>query len=527
MKRNLPVTETEHQLGERKRIVSTTNLKGQITYANPDFMEIAGFDWQELEGKAHNVVRHPDMPPAAFQNLWDTLKAGNPWMGIVKNRCKNGDFYWVDAYVTPIYDKHAVIGYQSVRVTPDSLFKERAERLYKRLNAGKNPFSKLAYLGMRGKIFAAMASLTVLLTGALLVLGKPDPVVPLVLLGSGLLLSAGFAQGLTAGLRKAAQASRVHSDNPVANLVYGDGLDEIAQLRTAQIMLEAKLRTVVGRISDASRQLTANADQASSQAEQTLLRANSQQQELQQAASAIHEMAATVQEVASNTVTTADTSLKVRAETNHGREVIHTAAQNIDRLSQELTNAAATIEALQNQSLQIGAVLDVIRTIAEQTNLLALNAAIEAARAGEHGRGFAVVADEVRSLANRTQESTGEINDIIEKLQTDASSAVQSMSQGCDTAGETARSTQEAVASLTSISHHIDTISDMATQIATATEQQSAVAEEINRNTANISQAAEQTSLSAQQSSENSRELLNLVADLHCMTKQFGEKKIG
>jgi len=139
MKKNLPVSNSEKTFADDANILSTTNLKGAITYVNPDFVDISGFDEDELIGKSHNMVRHPDMPPAAFKDLWQTVKSGESWMGVVKNRCKNGDYYWVNAYVSPIVKDGEICEYQSVRSKASAEEIRRAEKLYARLNAGKLP----------------------------------------------------------------------------------------------------------------------------------------------------------------------------------------------------------------------------------------------------------------------------------------------------------------------------------------------------------------------------------------------------
>lgn len=137
--KNYPVTGKERDYSPDIRIISTTDLKGILTYSNDDFKQVSGFTEEELVGKNHNVVRHPDMPPAAFADLWTTVKAKKPWMGIVKNRCKNGDHYWVNAYVTPLFENNEICGYQSVRTKPQKDQIERAERFYNKINSGKNP----------------------------------------------------------------------------------------------------------------------------------------------------------------------------------------------------------------------------------------------------------------------------------------------------------------------------------------------------------------------------------------------------
>ncbi|MDH5395017.1 MAG: PAS domain-containing protein, partial [Gammaproteobacteria bacterium] len=137
MKKNLPITNTEIFLNDKNVITSTTDVKGSIVYVNEDFLDISGFSEDELLGENHNIVRHPGMPPAAFADLWSTIKAGKSWMGLVKNRCKNGNFYWVDAFVTPVTKNGEISGYESTRVKPLKLLTQRAECLYKKMSSGK------------------------------------------------------------------------------------------------------------------------------------------------------------------------------------------------------------------------------------------------------------------------------------------------------------------------------------------------------------------------------------------------------
>jgi len=174
MRNNQPVTQRENKMGQHNILVSRTDLKGRITYANRAFCEIAGFTEAELLGKAHNIVRHPDMPPAAFQDLWDTLAAKKPWTGVVKNRCKNGDYYWVLANVSPEYDKHGkVIGYLSVRTAPSAASIASAEKLYRDVNAGiaKLPSTLESGMLQRIKLRTVMLLMAVVASVSLLVLG--------------------------------------------------------------------------------------------------------------------------------------------------------------------------------------------------------------------------------------------------------------------------------------------------------------------------------------------------------------------
>ena len=235
----------------------------------------------------------------------------------------------------------------------------------------------------------------------------------------------------------------------------------------------------------------------------------------------MNEMTATVQEVASHAAHAAEAATSARDEAQGGQRVVSANIDAIQRLADEVMQTAELINRLAEDSNAIGTVLDVIRGIAEQTNLLALNAAIEAARAGEQGRGFAVVADEVRTLAQRTQESTSEIQDMIERLQAGARNAVEAMEKGRAGAESSVRQAVTAGESLQAINQAVAAISDMNLQIATAAEEQSAVAEEINRNITTINMVADETAVGAEQTAEASQELARLAMNLQRIVSQF------
>jgi methyl-accepting chemotaxis protein len=255
--------------------------------------------------------------------------------------------------------------------------------------------------------------------------------------------------------------------------------------------------------------------------EQTSAGVSNQKQETEMVASAITEMTATVQEVASNAEGASRAAADADNEAKEGNQVVNSTVQAITALAREIEDSSAVIEKLKGDSENIGTVLDVIKGIAEQTNLLALNAAIEAARAGEQGRGFAVVADEVRTLAQRTQQSTAEIEGLIDALQGGAEQAVSVMTQSRDRAGATVEKAQHAGQSLSSITQAVETILQMNTQIATASEEQSAVSEEIQRNVVNIQTISEETSMGAEQTSSASAELARLGEQLQALVGQF------
>ena len=297
--------------------------------------------------------------------------------------------------------------------------------------------------------------------------------------------------------------------------------DEIGDLGNNFNAFIAKLQGIIGEIAGATSQLAAASEEMAAITEQTSSGVENQKNETIQVASAITEMTATVQEVANNAESASSSAADADSEAKAGNEVVTLTVQAITELAQEVERSATVIEKLKGDSENIGTVLDVIKGIAEQTNLLALNAAIEAARAGEQGRGFAVVADEVRTLAQRTQESTAEIENLINALQTGAEEAVTVMSQSRERAGSTVEQAIHAGESLSSITRAVGTILQLNTQIATAAEEQTSVSEEINRNVINIQNISEQTATGAEQTASASGELARLGEQLQSLVGQF------
>lgn len=526
MKKNLPISGVENDFSPDLHIVSTTDLKGITTSVNPDFKTISGFSDEELIGKSHNVVRHPDMPPAAFADLWATIKQGKPWMGIVKNRCKNGDHYWVDAYVTPIVEDGQVMGYQSVRSKPDKVHVENADKLYKLINKGI-PFLQQqrdkVRVGLMGKIYFAFLC-ALIPPMAILALLPVSKLTALLLASFATMIGGVVAAKLVARpWEQTSKASREIFDNAVARHVYVGRDDELGQLQLVIKALQSQLGTVVWRIDAAVDELDDIATSTAAAVEQTNVGIYAQQSETEQAATAMNEMSATVQEVAQNTAEAAKAAHEADVVAKEGALAATESICGIDALVDEVEQAAEVIRDLEQESNSVGAVLDVIRGIAEQTNLLALNAAIEAARAGEAGRGFAVVADEVRTLAYRTQEATAEIDGMIARLQEEARGAVQAMEKAQGSAKINAEQVETLAESLGNIAGAVKNINDMNTQIATAAEEQTAVSDEINRNIVNISSCAEQTTVVAQDTGQTMRKLIDETSHLHAVVQQFSK----
>ncbi len=525
MRQNLPITGKNYDYAASQRIVSTTDTKGRITYINEDFITISGFSKEELLGKAHNIVRHPDMPSVAYEDLWYTIKTGKPWMGMVKNRCKNGDHYWVDAFVTPMYENDEIIGYQSVRVKPSQKHIDSAEKFYKQIEEKNDPlFSKIKY-GLMGKVF--LSSILAVTVGSLmyylltaLYTSNTHLIFPLSCIAM-LVAHFYFAKTIAKPWQHAANEASEMIDDAVAQQVYTERHDELGKLQLAIHMQKSKLEAVIWRIGDASDQLKSSVEASVVTVSQTEQNMDKQNREIEHLATAMNEMTATVHEIAQNTNNTADATQHADNQVVEGKGVVEKTIQYINGLANEVENAVAEINTLANDSNEIGTIVEVITDIAEQTNLLALNAAIEAARAGEQGRGFAVVADEVRTLASRTQSATQEIQGMISKLQSSADSAVKVMESGQEAATQAVAKAGTAGKSLDSITSAVNTITQMSTQIATAAEEQSAVSEEINRNVIHISELSEQTLNGSQMISSSSNNVDKEVVRLENLVKQF------
>jgi len=494
MRNNQPVLNDEYELTDDDVILSTTDLKGRITYVNQNFLDVSGFSCDELKSKAHNIVRHPDMPEAAFQDLWDTIQAGKSWMGLVKNRCKNGVFYWVHAIATPIVRGGKIVEYQSVRYKPSRVNINRAEKIYKAINKGKMPLSfRLP------KISMFLKSLLVSIFSFLPVIG-----VVFFIQGSEYLLAASIAVALgivTVGqyfvfrrMKSALKYARGFINNDLLEHICTGARDETSTFILAIKMLETQVKAITARIDDSLDQLHGVAEDLSNAVKLTEQGVNYQCSETKTLKTSLGNMLIAAEKISENAQHAVEEALKADDSAKRGCTIVGNTIRSINTLAEQVENSTAVVQQLANDSNGIGAIVDVIKAVAEQTNLLALNAAIEAARAGEQGRGFAVVADEVRSLASRTQSSTTEIEEMIHRLQQTAGSAVETMGKGKKIAQQTVDTVLEADNALTAISSAVNQIKDMNSEIASAAEEQTNVMQTIESTVETFDEIGELTS---------------------------------
>jgi len=491
MRINEPVTQREFTIGANATLMSTTDLQGNITYANEAFVQVSGFSREELIGQPHNLVRHPDMPREAFADMWDTLRQGQAWSALVKNRRKNGDHYWVRANATPVHRGGQLVGYMSVRTTPLRAEVEAAEALYQRFREGRARGLRfchglvlrrgaLAWMSWGSRISVAWR-LRLALTALFLAGGAGWLAAgvswPLALAGIGAqamvwLLMMGLLQAQV--VRPLAlvlgEAEHVASGLALSPDELGR-VDEIGRLQRALhqagLNLKALLDDVQVRatqVADASSEIAAGNDDLSARTEQAA--AN-----LQETAASMEQFSTSIQHNAESAVRAARQAGLASTATQQGGDAV--------------SRVVSTMQHINQSSQRMTDIIGVIDGLAFQTNILALNAAVEAARAGEQGRGFAVVAGEVRSLAQRSATAAREIRELIAQGRSGVESGVALVSS----AGRMLADSQRQVVE----------VSTLIDDIGTVTTEQAGAVSQVNEAVSQLDQMTQQNAAMVEQ----------------------------
>ncbi|WP_422845926.1 methyl-accepting chemotaxis protein [Acidovorax sp. M2(2025)] len=424
MRVNLPVTSQEYAFPKGATLVSTTDLKGRILYCNPSFIEVSGYRREELLGQPHNMIRHPDMPEEAFRDLWDTIERGIPWSAPVKNRRKDGSFYWVMANVTPLMQGDQPTGYMSVRTEATREQIDAAERLYRQMRAEKEAGRRVHALheaqpvnnhplhragralrpGPLGRIvLCTLLPVAASWGAAALVAAAPGWIAGAAWLGVvvlALAMAVYLHRSTVAPMEEMLRWANRMAAGDLTQKITATRKGVVGQLQKALAQLNVNLLSIVRDARHESEHMQDSTREIAQGNQDLSLRTEAQASNLEQTAAAMDEITGTVQQ----TVESARQATQLATQ----------ASEVAERSSQAVDGVASTMQQIQAASGRISEITQLIDSIAFQTNLLALNAAVEAARAGEQGRGFAVVASEVRNLSHRTLAAAKEIRQLID-----------------------------------------------------------------------------------------------------------------
>ncbi|CAM3573327.1 Aerotaxis receptor [Vibrio aerogenes CECT 7868] len=503
---------------DKDSLISTTTPSSHITYCNEDFCQISGFTEEELLDEPHNVIRHPDMPKAAFAQLWDYIQSGKSWMGMVKNKCKEkGNYYWVSAFVTPIKNENGeVYEYQSVRTQPSDEQINRATSLYAKMQRNKATVKRFSWLNCASAL--VILQLIVLLTGFLNL--APSSLI----LGSGcvvMLLLALSLFKLRSRLNQVQQQAKSNYDNQLMEQPYTGHCDDLSPVELALIMKKAELRAVTARAGETSESLLISAEEERANRQVMAQKLTEQTSATEAMSVSADQMLHSIDDVSDQAKQSSSFARDAEQMAAIGINTIQETVKTTENLSHILNASHQSLEKLHADVDGIQAILGLIQEVAEQTNLLALNAAIEAARAGESGRGFAVVADEVRGLSEKTRNSVDEIRHKIEILQTTVQEASRHMQSGQTTSENCVNMSYKSNEAFQAIVNDLKAISEQSTNTSHAIVEQVQVTQGISEHVHRMKHTISETQRLSDSSVERTDMLVTQMESLQRLIRQF------
>ncbi len=513
MRTNLPVTQREYQFPANETLLSTTDSDSRISYANAAFIRTSGFSTEEIAGQPHNMVRHPDMPTEAFADMWRSLKEGQSWRALVKNRRKDGDHYWVVANASPMRRNGQVVGYLSVRTTPARAEVDAAEALYRRFKEGRS--AGLAFhrgLIVRTGLMRWSSALQLLpaawrvrlpllavaaVTGVALSFSAVGGVALATIgaaVGASLLLANGFIEAqLSSPLGKILGVAQQVASGEAGQDLNLNRCDEIGMIARAINQSGLNLQSLVADVYEqasgvevASQEIASATNDLASRTEQTA-------SSLEQTAAAMEQQTASVRQ-------NSDTS-------QEAAKLTHAATEVAAKGGVAMAEVEYTMTLIANSSRKIADIISVIDGIAFQTNILALNAAVEAARAGEQGRGFAVVASEVRSLAGRSAAAAKEIKALIDE-------SVKNVENGTRLVTDAGRTMGDVVG-------QVRRVNDLVAEITQASKEQSLGISQVGQAVAQLDEMTQQNAAMVEQSSASAISMGDQAQRLVAAVKVF------
>jgi aerotaxis receptor len=516
MKTNTPVTNLEYILKDTETVVSKTDLSGNITYVNRDFCTISGFTEEELVGSPQNIVRHPDMPVEAFKDFWSTIKAGKAWTGMVKNRCKNGDHYWVEANAAPMLENGKMVGYTSIRVKPSREQVAAAEKAYREIKKGSKEiyvyegsviassflrrFDWLALLSIRSKLVLSSGMLTLLFIASMIFsMGEKKQFEAWSIAASGLGIVIGLVSGfllyraIVVPLNKVKHDIERMSAGDLSGKIDANGNDELAQMVQSLRVLQTNVKLLVGQIKESTDVVNNGAAEIAMGNADLSARTESQASSLEETASSMEELTSTVKQNADNA--------------REANRLVASASDTAMKGGKAVAQVVGTMGSIKESSRKIVDIIGVIDGIAFQTNILALNAAVEAARAGEQGRGFAVVAAEVRNLAQRSAGAAKEIKSLI----SDSVEKVEAGSKLVDDAGKT----------MDEIVLQVKQVAGYVSDITLASQEQSQGIEQVNQAITQMDEVTQQNAALVEQAAAAAENMQGQAANLALLVDSF------